>query len=439
MNIPTYKDQAEFVESSLAADKTEKIDTEDPHKLAVGSDASLAAIVQSFIASQSQTNHQLIEYIGHAVASTSDDVRIGNLTLNNQNQQNFLSEIAARQNLFSRQLEKNLQQQIILQSGGNIQPEAHLINVPPSEWGQQEKVSDSSIKLINEFSGDSSDNEQALSIFLRGIFALAKTSDLTEKTAVNVLFRKLTGSAYILTDQFLQNEKNASIAQVIRLLENKFLAHCSPLAAESALHGLQIGSMTFVQLQAKCTKLAFMATRMEAPATREAIRKLKETNAFLMAISTQDRVAIHNENQRRATHNLASLSLDQMTDMLQNLYSEKASYAQNPILAVNTDAQPVTNVTAKPAKYKQPRYAKNAGQGERRGSKQNGKKLITPQDVKVEHNACLLCGSLSHTYQQDICPYYNTPLMRSECKVCYKGGHRTALCKSKPKPQHRRM
>ena len=63
MNIPTYKDQAEFVESSLAADKTEKIDTEDPHKLAVGSDASLAAIVQSFIASQSQTNHQLIEYI----------------------------------------------------------------------------------------------------------------------------------------------------------------------------------------------------------------------------------------------------------------------------------------------------------------------------------------------------------------------------------------
>ena len=45
MNIPTYKDQPEFVESALAADKTEKIDTEDPHKLAVGSDASLAAIV----------------------------------------------------------------------------------------------------------------------------------------------------------------------------------------------------------------------------------------------------------------------------------------------------------------------------------------------------------------------------------------------------------
>ena len=103
-----------------------------------------------------------------------------------------MSEIAEKQIFFPRQLEKNLQQQIVLQSGGNIQPEAHLINVPPSEWGQAEKVSDSSIKLITEFSGDSSDNEQALSLFLRGIFALAKSSDLTERTAVNVLFCKFS-------------------------------------------------------------------------------------------------------------------------------------------------------------------------------------------------------------------------------------------------------
>ena len=100
-----------------------------------------------------------------------------------------------------------MHQQIALQSGGHLQPEMHLINSPPVEWGTAEKVSDSSIKIITEFSGDSSDNEQQLSLFLRGIFALAKTSDLTEKTAVNVLFRKLTGSAYILTDQYMQNEK----------------------------------------------------------------------------------------------------------------------------------------------------------------------------------------------------------------------------------------
>ena len=111
MNIPTFKDQPKFAESALAADKTEKIDTEEPNELVVGTDASLAAIVQSFIATQS---HQLIEYIGKAVANASEDVQIGDRTLNNANQQIFLSEIATKQNLLSRQLEKNLQQQIAL-------------------------------------------------------------------------------------------------------------------------------------------------------------------------------------------------------------------------------------------------------------------------------------------------------------------------------------
>ena len=438
MDIHNFKDQPEFAESALAADKTATLDTQEPNKLAVGTDASLAAIVQSFIATQSQTNHQLIEYIGKAVANASDEIQLGNRTLNNANQQHFLSEIATKQNLLSRQLEKNLHQQIALQSGGHLQPEMHLINSPPVEWGTAEKVSDSSIKIITEFSGDSSDNEQQLSLFLRGIFALAKTSDLTEKTAVNVLFRKLTGSAYILTDQYMQNEKNVTMAQIIRLLENKFLAHCSPLSAESSLHGLQIGSMTFAQLQARCTKLAFLATRMENPSTRDTIKKLKETNAFLMAISTSDRVAVHNENQRRAIHNLAPLSLDQMTDMLQNLANEKISYTRDPVLAVESDAQAVSNVTARPAKDKQIRNSKNATPGERKGYRPNGMRLTTTKDVKVDPTACLLCGSLSHSYRQSACPYFGTPLQNSECKNCYKGGHRTALCKNKTKPANKR-
>ena len=78
---------------------------------------------------------------------------------------------------------------------------ALLSSTCSSELGHAEKVSDSSIKMITEFSGDSSDNEQQLSVFLRGVFALAKTSDLSEKTTVNVIFRKLTGSAYFLTNQ----------------------------------------------------------------------------------------------------------------------------------------------------------------------------------------------------------------------------------------------
>ena len=85
MDIHNFKDQPEFAESALAADKTATLDTQEPNKLAVGTDASLAAIVQSFIATQSQTNHQLIEYIGKAVANASDEIQLGNRTLNNAN------------------------------------------------------------------------------------------------------------------------------------------------------------------------------------------------------------------------------------------------------------------------------------------------------------------------------------------------------------------
>ena len=435
MNIPNFKDQPEFAESATAADKCTKVDTLDPTKMAVGSEASLAAIVQSFIATQSQTNHQLIQYIGKAVATGAADVTIDNRTLDSDNQQQFLAEMASQQNLLARQLEKNLHGQIALQSGAHPQADLHLINAPPTEWGISEKVSDSSIKLISEFSGDSSDNEQELSLFLRGIFALSKTSDLSEKTAVNVLFRKLTGSAYILTDQFLANAgPDVKMANIIRLLESKFLAHCSPLSAESALHGLSQGSLTYVQLQAKCTKLAFLATRMEGPATRETVKKLKETNAFLMAISTADRVVIRNENERRATHNLPQLSLSQMADTLQTLASEKASYARDPVLLAQ---EPVNNVMPRdqprdnrPKNLRNPRNAQGEGQGRQ---DRGGRKLVTAKDVNVGDNACLLCGSFNHTFKQPACPYYGTPLMRSPCKNCSKGGHKHAICKSKPK------
>ena len=49
----------------------------------------------------------------------------------------------------------------------------HLINTPLVKWGNAERVSDSSIKSISEYSDDSSDNEQKLALFLCGVFALA--------------------------------------------------------------------------------------------------------------------------------------------------------------------------------------------------------------------------------------------------------------------------
>ena len=82
------------------------------------------------------------------MATGADDVTIDNQTLDSDDQQQFLSEIASPQNLLAKQLEKNLHGQIALQSGAHPQADLHLINAPPTEWGVSEKVSDSSIKMI---------------------------------------------------------------------------------------------------------------------------------------------------------------------------------------------------------------------------------------------------------------------------------------------------
>ena len=88
--------------------------------MSVGLDATLTAIVQFFIATQLQTNHQLIEYIGKAVAREANNITIGNQTLNSERE--------------------NLHGQIAPQSGSHPQPDLHLINTPPVEWGHAEKV-----------------------------------------------------------------------------------------------------------------------------------------------------------------------------------------------------------------------------------------------------------------------------------------------------------
>ena len=108
---------------------------------------------------------------------------------------------------------------------------------------------------------------------------------------------------------------------MIKLLENKFLASCSPLAAESQLHNLPQGGLTYAQLQAKCTRLATLAMWMEKADTRQELRNIKENSGFIMALSSTDRVTVHNENTRHQTHNSRNLSLDQMADHLQAFFS----------------------------------------------------------------------------------------------------------------------
>ena len=134
MDIKTYEDQPEYKEIALAARNASQTDSDNPGKMAIDNDASLATIVQSFNVIQSQTNHSLIDYISKTVSPGGNEVDIGPDKLDKDGQQKFLHDIASSQNLLSRQLEKILHQQISAYQGVHIEADLHLIN-PPLWYG----------------------------------------------------------------------------------------------------------------------------------------------------------------------------------------------------------------------------------------------------------------------------------------------------------------
>ena len=104
-----------------------------------------------------------------------------------------------------------------------------------------------------------------------------------------------------------------NLKQVVGHLERKFIIQSSPLHADAKLHNLTQDGVTYSQLQAKVQKLVKLAVRLEKEDKRV---KVKECSAFLMAISTADRILLNAENSRRANENISALSLDQMVNFL---------------------------------------------------------------------------------------------------------------------------
>ena len=140
MDTEDFKDTDLFIESSKVTGLLQELDINDPDKLVVTNQASLPTVVQNFIACQSETNAQLIEFMGRQIIAPAV---IGGVETSVVDQQGTLSEIATRQNLISRQLEKSLYDQLQIQQGHDCETPDHLINPPPmgSTFGVEAKVS----------------------------------------------------------------------------------------------------------------------------------------------------------------------------------------------------------------------------------------------------------------------------------------------------------
>ena len=205
MNVLDFKDSDVYKDSSQVTELLRQIDLTNPDTLVVSSQSSVSQIMQNYIACQSETNARLIDFVGQQIKVPA---QINGAEATVADQQNMLTDIANRQNLISRQLEKSLFNHVKQQTGKDCEASYQLINEPPmgSTFGIEAKVSDSGLRLISPFSGDETNCESALTNFLREVYTLSQTSNLSEAATVNVLVRKLAGSAQVLVDDYISSQ-----------------------------------------------------------------------------------------------------------------------------------------------------------------------------------------------------------------------------------------
>ena len=101
-----FKANPAYADSFQASDKLDLVDVKDPDKDVIGSESSLATLMQSFVNAQAQTNHNLIQFLGTQAASAAGNITIDGNEMTPAQQHAYLTEIASKQNLLSRQLEK---------------------------------------------------------------------------------------------------------------------------------------------------------------------------------------------------------------------------------------------------------------------------------------------------------------------------------------------
>lgn len=481
MDLQDFKTNEEYRTSSQVGGLLDKLDLNDPGANVVDSRSSIPSLMQSYMACQAQTNEELIRFMGQRI---SQPLQVDGVEQSVGDQHAALSTIANKQNLLTRQMEKSLYDHLNKQAGLECEAGLDLINDPPmgDVFGIEAKVSDSGLRLITPFTGDSENNENDLNFFLREVFTLAQTSNLTEAATISVVIRKVAGSAQILLDDFVTQQggpTKLNLKQVVGHLERKFIIQSSPLHADAKLHNLTQDSLSYSQLQAKVQKLVKLACRLEKDDRRATLVKVKECSAFLMAISTADRLLINAENSRRANDNLSALSLDQMVNFLAKAQADKMNYKESNVFTVQEEGSNISQSFAGPVHYIQrgnfrgrtrPRgsfgqqrgaYQPNRGNfqpqrgnfqpqrgvfQQQRGTVRNGRfqrnqnnvrdrKFVTCEMANVKQNACILCGDETHLFKDSKCIYHGCDLMHSPCRKCNTGVHPTILCQAKVENQ----
>ena len=203
-----------------------------------------------------------------------------------------------------------------------------ICTIPPAlATNQNATVSDSALKLLTTFSGNTDNEADNLRQFLRSVYDVADTNSLNEECVKKILQRKLAGVARKLVDKYLReftSDSPPSLRQLILKLEDRFMSDWSPKIASAKLSVYkQQPTQTFQAVEADICELVALAARGEKESTRDTWIKSREQAVFKQAINKADWEALYNENQTRSITGLPEMNMSQMVDYLIKKNSEQ--------------------------------------------------------------------------------------------------------------------
>ena len=349
--------------------------------------------------------------------------------------------------------------------------------------GTNDQISDSGLKLLTIFKGEGENAAEHLRSFLREVYNVAVTNKLNEATTVEVLLRKLQGTARQLADNFIATEEKVpALREIVLMLEENYMSGCSPEVASAKLNiYTKRPTESYSHMQGEIAELTSFAARGIDPQSRKQWIKQKKVSTFLQAISAEDRDLIYKENQARKMTSVPEMNMEQMARHLITYHAQTeafvtASHLQNmgtteSIQKITGDMQNVKvennagndDYEEEDEDYEDEEYDKDdkdkkieilkellfemENRNFSRGQQPNGnggrqsqtfgnngggtrpRVFVTCNMVNVPEHTCLKCGSPDHKFKEtDKCCYGTANLMQEPCHNCGIGGHHKNVC-----------
>ena len=346
--IETFDDHASYKESVKdITDSLSKLDLDTPEVNILRENSTTMELLKMQSHIQSKTLGQTLEFmknfltlqegndgIALVAANVGDKVSV-------QAQKDYLEKIGKENYLVTKMIQQRENEKDVKAKGSYFDPGREPIcPIPPEiSTGNVEQVSDSALKLLTSFKGDTDTEAENLKSFLRGIYDVATTNKLTETCVKAILKRKLTSTARRIIDTLeeeMTSPDRPTLQEIVLKLEDRYMAEWQPEIASAKLSMYtKQPTQTYQRMEGEISELARLAARGEKTSDKTNWIKNKKVSVFKQAISEEDRQLVSRENQSRNIAGLSEMTLSQMVDYLLKNYSEKNAFATVSSLKTN--------------------------------------------------------------------------------------------------------